>query len=90
MKNAILILSLFILSCETSVDKSPAVKETFAEESSINIEEKNEVINIQQNAYIPQDSMIIQLTDFDVVHAEYGGSLTHRAENSDIDTINLE
>ena len=89
MKNAILILSLFILSCETSVDKSPAVKETFAEESSINIEEKNEVINIQQNAYIPQDSMIIQLTDFDVVLSEYGGSLT-RTENSDIDTILLE
>lgn len=90
MKNAILILSLFILSCETSVDKSPAVKETFAEESSINIEEKNEVINIQQNAYTSQDSIIIQLTDFDVLLAEYGGSLTHRAENSDIDTIHLE
>lgn len=90
MKNAILILSLFILSCETSLDKSPAVKETFAEESSINIEEKNEIINIQQNAYIHQDSIIIELNDFDVVLSEYVGSLTHRAENSDIDTIHLE
>ena len=90
MRNAILILSLFILSCETSVDKAPEVKETVTEESAINIEEKREVINIQQNAYIPQDSIIIQLTDFDVVLSEYGGSLTHRAENSDIDTIHLE
>ena len=40
MRKAILILSLFILSCETSVDKAPEVKETLTEESPINIEEK--------------------------------------------------
>ena len=90
MRNTTLILSLFILSCETSVDKAPEVKETVTEESAINIEEKREVINIQQNAFTPKDSMIIQLTDFDVVLSEYGGSLTHHAENSDIDTIHLE
>ena len=91
MRIAILILSLFILSCETSVDKAPEVKETLTEESPINIEEKREVINIQPNAYIPEDSMIIQLTDFDVVLSEYCGSLTHLAENLDMmDTIHLE
>ena len=87
MRIAILILSLFILSCETSVDKAAEVKETLTEESPINIEEKREVINIQPNAYIPEDSMIIQLTDFDVVLFEYG-SLTPLAENLDMmDTI---
>ena len=90
MRIPILVISLFILSCETSVDKAPELKERLTEESSINIEEKNEVINIQQNVYIPQDSMIIELNDFDVILSEYGGSLTHRAENSDIDTIHLE
>ena len=90
MRIAILILSLFILSCETSVDKAPELKERLTEESSINIEEKNEIINIQQNPYIHQDSMIIQLTDFDVVLSEYGGSLTHLAENLNMDTIHLE
>lgn len=87
MRKAILILSLFILSCEASVDKSPEVKETLTEESAINIEENSEVVNIQQNISTPKDSMVIQLTDFDVVLSEYGGFLTHRAENSDIDTI---
>ena len=81
MRIPILVISLFILSCETSVDKAPELKERLTEESSINIEEKNEVINIQQNAYITQDSIIIQLTDFDVVLSEYGGSLTHHADN---------
>jgi len=90
MRNTILILSLFILSCETSVDKAPEVKETLTEESSINIKENIEVINIQQDAYIPQDSMIIKLNDFDVVLSEYGGSLTHLTENLDMDTIHLE
>tara|TARA_B100001063_G_C16697522_1_gene520682 strand:+ start:437 stop:1147 length:711 start_codon:yes stop_codon:yes gene_type:complete len=90
MRKAILILSLFILSCETSVDNAPEVKETLTEESSINIEEKSEVVNIQQNISTPKDSMIIQLTDFDLVLSEYGGSLTHRIENLNTDTIHLE
>ncbi len=90
MRNAILILSLFILSCESSVYKGPEVKETLTEDSLMNVEEKNEVMNIQQNAYTPKDSIIIELNDFDVVLSEYGGSLTHCAKNLYADTLHLE